>query len=72
MTKASDIKIIGVCGAGQMGRGIAQVAAMSEYKVVLFDISREGLDFGHDFIKKQLDRGVSKGKWDDQFSDKTE
>jgi len=67
---STEVKLIGVVGAGQMGRGIAQVAAMSDYQVVLFDINQEGLDFGHGFIKKQLDRGVEKGKWDSSFVEK--
>ncbi|WP_127714954.1 3-hydroxybutyryl-CoA dehydrogenase [Halobacteriovorax sp. HLS] len=67
----TDIKTIGVVGAGQMGRGIAQVAAMSGYEVFVFDISKEGLDFGLQFIDKQLGRGVEKGKWDQAFVDST-
>ncbi len=65
-----SITEIGVVGAGQMGRGIAQVAAMSDYKVFLYDISEEGLEFGVGFIKKQLDKGVQKGKWDSAFVEK--
>lgn len=61
------IKQIAVIGAGQMGRGIAQVAAMNDYKVYMYDISTEGLEFGHDFIKKQLEKGVSKGKWEQSY-----
>lgn len=68
----SEIKTIGVVGAGQMGRGIAQVAAMSNYNVLVFDISQEGLKFGMDFITKQLKRGVEKGKWDDSFVSEVE
>ena len=48
-----EIKKIGIVGAGQMGRGIAQVAAITGYNVELFDISQEGLDFGFDFIGKR-------------------
>ncbi|EQC48194.1 3-hydroxybutyryl-CoA dehydrogenase [Bacteriovorax sp. BSW11_IV] len=62
-----EIKKIGVVGAGQMGRGIAQVAAMSAYDVVVYDISAEGLEKGINFIKDQLNRGVDKGKWDASF-----
>lgn len=65
-----EIKRIGVVGAGQMGRGIAQVAAQSEYEVYLFDVSQESLDFGHNFIKNQLDRGVEKGKWDQSVAER--
>ena len=64
-----EIKRIGVIGAGQMGRGIAQVAAQSEYDVYLYDVSQESLSFGQSFIKKQLDRGVEKGKWDQAVAD---
>lgn len=64
-----EIKRIGVIGAGQMGRGIAQVAAQSEYEVYLYDVSQESLSFGQSFIKKQLDRGVEKGKWDQVVAD---
>lgn len=58
-----EIRKVGVVGAGQMGRGIAQVAAFTGYEVVLFDVSKEGLDHGVDFINKQLERGVKKEKW---------
>ncbi len=66
-----EIKSIGVIGAGQMGRGIAQVAAMSGFEVLVYDIAEEALNFGLDFIKKQLDKGVAKGKWEQSFVDET-
>lgn len=66
-----EIKRIGIVGAGQMGRGIAQVAAFTGYEVLLFDVSKESLEFGHNFIKKQLSRGVEKGKWDQAKVDET-
>ena len=59
-----EIKKIGVIGAGQMGRGIAQVGAFSGHEVLLYDVSKESLDHGFGFIKKQLSRGLEKGKWD--------
>jgi 3-hydroxybutyryl-CoA dehydrogenase len=58
-----NIQLIGIVGAGQMGRGIAQVAAQTGYEVILFDAFKESLDFGHNFIKTQLDKGTAKGKW---------
>lgn len=67
----STIKKIGVVGAGQMGRGIAQVAAMSDFEVTIFDISQDALNFGIDFIKKQLNKGLAKGKYDQALVDKT-
>lgn len=65
----SKIQFIGVVGVGQMGRGIAQVAAMSNFQTVMFDISDEGLAKGLEFIKKQLSRGFEKGKYDQAFVD---
>jgi 3-hydroxybutyryl-CoA dehydrogenase len=58
-----NIQVIGIVGAGQMGRGIAQVAAQTGFDVILFDAYKNSLDFGHNFIKTQLDKGVEKSKW---------
>ncbi|HQW90511.1 MAG TPA: 3-hydroxyacyl-CoA dehydrogenase NAD-binding domain-containing protein, partial [Nitrospira sp.] len=44
-----DIKTIGVVGAGQMGRGIAQVLATAGWNVLLIDATEEALE---DAIKK--------------------
>ncbi len=57
-----DIKKIGIIGAGQMGSGIAQVAAASGFHVVLNDISEEFLQRGINNISKSLSKFVSKGK----------
>lgn len=62
-----NIQSIGIVGAGQMGRGIAQVAAMSGFEVKIFDVSSEGLKKGMDFIQNQLTKGVEKAKWDQVF-----
>jgi 3-hydroxybutyryl-CoA dehydrogenase len=59
----SEIKLIAVIGAGQMGRGIAQVAAQTGYEVIVYDAFKTSLDFGMNFIKEQLDKGVAKAKW---------
>ena len=57
-----QIKRIGIVGAGQMGRGIAQVAMMSGFDVTLFDVDKENANFAQQFIQKQLKKGVEKGK----------
>jgi 3-hydroxybutyryl-CoA dehydrogenase len=57
-----DIKTIGVLGAGQMGGGIAQVAAAAGYEVVLADASQELADKGKAKIAAILGKQVEKGK----------
>lgn len=57
-----EIKTFGVIGAGQMGNGIAQVAAMNGLQIIMNDISDEFVTRGLDTIKKNLARSVSKGK----------
>lgn len=58
----SDIKVLGVVGAGQMGSGIAQVAAQSGLKVLLRDVSVELVDRALQSIGRGLDKLVEKGK----------
>ena len=57
-----DVTTLAVVGAGQMGAGIAQVAAQSGLEVVLIDVSRDFVDKGLAGIRAQLDKAVSKGK----------
>jgi 3-hydroxybutyryl-CoA dehydrogenase len=62
MEDKMEIKIFGVIGAGQMGNGIVQVAAMSGLDVIMNDIAKEFVDKGLGTITKNLDRNVEKGK----------
>lgn len=55
----SNISTIGVIGAGQMGAGIAHVAALSGYNVVLTDLSDEALEKGLAGIESNMRRGLS-------------
>ncbi|MCX5862912.1 MAG: 3-hydroxybutyryl-CoA dehydrogenase [Desulfomonile sp.] len=57
-----DVKVFGVVGAGQMGNGIAHVAAASGMQVIMNDITQEFVDNGLKTIEKNLARAVSKGK----------
>jgi 3-hydroxybutyryl-CoA dehydrogenase len=57
-----EIRTFGVVGAGQMGNGIAQVAAMSGLTVIMNDIAKEFVEKGVAMITKNLDRSVEKGK----------
>ena len=53
---------VGVVGAGTMGHGIAQVAAMAGDTVVLYDPFPGAVDKGLAAIRANLDGGVAKGK----------
>ena len=55
-------KNIAVFGAGTMGHGIAQVCAMAGINVQLFDIDEERAAAGLKHIRKNLDKGVDRGK----------
>ncbi len=60
-----SIKTFGVIGAGQMGNGITQVAAMSGLNVIMNDIKDEFVERGLATITKILSRNVDKGKMTD-------
>ncbi len=57
-----DVRTFGVIGAGQMGSGIAQVAATCGLGVILNDIKQEFVDRGKAGIAANLQRSVDKGK----------
>ncbi|MGA2401671.1 MAG: 3-hydroxybutyryl-CoA dehydrogenase [Syntrophobacteraceae bacterium] len=57
-----EIKTLGVVGAGQMGSGIAQVAAMSGLQVIMNDIKDEFVERGLKNITNILTKNVEKGK----------
>jgi 3-hydroxybutyryl-CoA dehydrogenase len=56
------IKTIGVLGAGVMGNGIAQVASMAGYNVIMRDIEERFVEGGIKNIDKFLAKSVEKGK----------
>jgi len=60
------MKTIMVIGAGQMGGGIAQVAAQAGYSVILNDIKDEFVMRGLALIEKNLNRGVEKGRLEEE------
>jgi 3-hydroxybutyryl-CoA dehydrogenase len=59
-----EFKTVGVLGTGQMGAGIAQVAAETGYRVLMADINREIAEKGKASIAKLLGKAVEKGKID--------
>jgi len=65
------VERLGVVGGGQMGRGIAQVAAQAGIDVVLVDASKELADAAVGRLAKTLGRLVEKGKLDAGERDQT-
>ena len=57
-----SIQKIGIIGAGQMGGGIAQVAAQAGVDVVLVDAQRDWAEKGKKRIEASLEKLVQKGK----------
>ena len=62
---------IAVIGAGQMGNGIAHVAAQSGISVTMIDVSADALARGKGTIEKNLERQVKKGAIDAAARDAT-
>ena len=56
-----EIRRIGVVGAGQMGGGIAEVAALAGFEVRLLDVNQEQLEHALERIDSRLARRVAQG-----------
>jgi 3-hydroxybutyryl-CoA dehydrogenase len=56
------VKKVGICGAGTMGSGIAQVFAQYGFETILFDISADQLQKAEISIKESWKKAVEKGK----------
>lgn len=64
------IRTIGIVGAGQMGCGIAHVAVLAGFEVVLTDIDAEILDHGMTSVAGNLDRQIRRGTVDGSERDR--
>jgi 3-hydroxybutyryl-CoA dehydrogenase len=64
-----EISSIAVLGSGQMGNGIAQVAACAGYDVVMIDIAQEYVDKGLATIERSLGKLVAKGRLPQEDAD---
>jgi len=56
------MKNVIVIGSGVMGSGIAMCSILSGYPTVIYDLKKEALDKAIDYIHKQLNISVEKGK----------
>jgi len=64
-----DIDTVGVVGAGTMGSGIAQVAAVAGYRVVMRDVEARFVDRGFESIEESLGRFVDRGDLEESAAD---
>lgn len=60
--EGGPIRRVAVLGAGTMGHGIAQVAALAGYEVALYDLKPELAGAGGKKIRESLESGVARGK----------
>ena len=60
----TDVKKVGILGAGMMGAGIAYVSAQAGIEVVLKDVSVEAVEKGKEYSRGLLKKGVDRGKVD--------
>ncbi|MGH7985842.1 MAG: 3-hydroxybutyryl-CoA dehydrogenase [Candidatus Binataceae bacterium] len=58
-----SINTVGVIGAGQMGAGVAQVAAQAGLNVMLNDVSEDLCRHGIEGIERNLDRMIQRGRF---------
>jgi 3-hydroxybutyryl-CoA dehydrogenase len=58
-----EIERVGVVGAGTMGAGIAQIAALGGYETLLYEIDEKQLAHGVEMIRNGMRRGAERGRW---------
>jgi len=58
-----SVSRVGVVGAGTMGRGIAQIAALGGYETVLYDPLPGVAAESAEALKQALDKGAARGRW---------
>ena len=54
---------VGVIGAGTMGRGIAQLAALGGYETILYDVAPTLAEAGAEGLREALGKGAERGRW---------
>jgi 3-hydroxybutyryl-CoA dehydrogenase len=62
----TEVKSVGIIGAGQMGSGISHVIALAGYEVLMNDLAKERVDQAMALIDRNMSRQVSRGAIKDQ------
>ncbi len=60
------VERVGVVGAGTMGAGIAQIAALGGYRTVIYELDSKALSHGLEQLRAALRRGAERGRWREQ------
>jgi 3-hydroxybutyryl-CoA dehydrogenase len=63
-----SVSRVGVVGAGTMGRGIAQLAALGGYATVLYDPLPGVAQSSAEALKQALDKGAARGRWSEEHA----
>ena len=64
-----SVERLGVVGAGTMGAGIAQIAALGGYETLLYEIDEKQLERGLEMIRNGMTRGAERGRWSEAEAD---
>ena len=62
----TEVRTVGIVGAGQMGSGIAHVVALAGYRVLMNDLAKERVDAAMTLIERNMGRQVTRGMIKDQ------
>jgi 3-hydroxybutyryl-CoA dehydrogenase len=62
----NGVERVGVVGAGTMGAGIAQIAALGGYRTVIYELDSRALERGLEQLRAALRRGAERGRWKEQ------
>ena len=61
-----SVSRVGVVGAGTMGRGIAQLAALGGFETVIYDPLPGVAESSAEELRKALDKGAARGRWSEE------
>jgi 3-hydroxybutyryl-CoA dehydrogenase len=61
-----SVSRVGIVGAGTMGRGIAQIAALGGYETVLYDPLPGVAESSAGELRKALEKGAARGRWSEE------
>jgi 3-hydroxybutyryl-CoA dehydrogenase len=64
-----EVQRVGVVGAGTMGAGIAQIAALGGYRTAIYEVDDVALERGLEKLRSDLRRGAERGRWSESEAD---